>query len=188
MVMSEETNELKVASWLNVLEKNYWNNAKSAVKKTAVIIVALVLLASFAGAVSYWWFGGNLTGKRPDIKRGAEAEHFINPPNKTEHPDHGCGCSGRRKMIQAVPTRLMVMTVDTESRAISIISVPRDTRVRVKGLGWDKVNHAYLTGGVALTRQTTENFLGIPMDYYAKVDLESFGPHCRCDRRRDDRC
>jgi hypothetical protein len=32
-----------------------------------------------------------------------------------------------------------------------------------------------MVGGVALTRQTTENFLGIPMDYYAKIDLESFG-------------
>ena len=26
-----------------------------------------------------------------------------------------------------------------------------------------------------MTRQTTENFLGIPMDYYAKINLESFG-------------
>ena len=42
---------------------------------------------------------------------------------------------------------LLVMTIDTESREASIISVPRDTRVRVKGLGWDKINHAYAFGG-----------------------------------------
>ena len=143
-------------------------------KKTAIIIVALVLLASFAGAVSYWWFGGNLTGKRPDIKRGAEAENFINPPNKLNILIMGVDERPKEDDPGRSDT-LLVMTIDTESRAISIISLPRDTRVRVKGLGWDKVNHAYLTGGVALTRQTTENFLGIPMDYYAKVNLESFG-------------
>ena len=143
-------------------------------KKTAVIIGALVLLAVIAGAISYWWFGGSLTGKRPDIKRGAEAEHFINPPNKLNILIMGVDDRPKEDDPGRSDT-LLVMTIDTESRAISIISVPRDTRVRIKGLGWDKVNHAYLTGGVDLTRQTTENFLGIPMDYYAKVNLESFG-------------
>jgi LCP family protein required for cell wall assembly len=65
--------------------------------------------------------------------------------------------------------------IDTLTREVSLVSVPRDTRVRIKGLGWDKINHAFAAGGVALTQQTTENFLGIPVNYYAKADLESFG-------------
>jgi polyisoprenyl-teichoic acid--peptidoglycan teichoic acid transferase len=46
--------------------------------------------------------------------------------------------------------------------------------VRIKGLGWDKINHAFSEGGAALTQQTAGDFLGIPIDYYFKVDLQSF--------------
>lgn len=143
-------------------------------KKTAWVIIALVLLAALAGAISYWWFGGSMPAKRPSIKRGEEAEHFINPPNKLNILIMGVDDRPKEDDPGRSDT-LLVMTIDTESRAISIISVPRDTRLRIKGLGWDKVNHAFMTGGVDRTRQTTENFLGIPMDYYAKVNLESFG-------------
>ncbi len=143
-------------------------------RNTWVIVSALLLLAILAGAFSYWWFGGKLGASRSNIKRTQETEHYIIPPNKLNILIMGVDDRPKEDDPGRSDT-LMVMTLDTESREASIISVPRDTRVRIKGLGWDKVNHAFLTGGVALTRQTTENFLGIPMDYYAKINLESFG-------------
>ena len=134
----------------------------------------LLLLAVVAGALSYWWFGGRIMTRRPVVSRSQETEHYMVPPNKLNILIMGVDDRPKEDDPGRSDT-LLVMTIDTESREASIISVPRDTRVRVKGLGWDKVNHAYLVGGVALTRQTTENFLGIPMDYYAKINLESFG-------------
>ena len=134
----------------------------------------LLLLAVVAGALSYWWFGGRIMARRPVVSRSQETEHYMVPPNKLNILIMGVDDRPKEDDPGRSDT-LLVMTIDTESREASIISVPRDTRVRVKGLGWDKVNHAYLVGGVALTRQTTENFLGIPMDYYAKINLESFG-------------
>ena len=128
-------------------------------KNTVWVIIALVLLAAMAGAISYWWFGGSLSAKRPSIKRGEEAEHFINPPNKLNILIMGVDDRPKEDDPGRSDT-LLVMTIDTESRAISIISVPRDTRVRIKGLGWDKVNHAFMTGGVDRTRGNDGEFLG----------------------------
>lgn len=59
---------------------------------------------------------------------------------------------------------LLVMDIDTRTRAVSVLSVPRDTRVRVMGLGWDKIYHAYAFGGIAAVKRTTEEFLGIRVD------------------------
>ena len=137
-------------------------------------VSGLLLLAVVAGALSYWWFSGRIMTRRPVVSRSQETEHYMVPPNKLNILIMGVDDRPKEDDPGRSDT-LLVMTIDTESREASIISVPRDTRVRVKGLGWDKVNHAYLVGGVALTRQTTENFLGIPMDYYAKINLESFG-------------
>lgn len=135
---------------------------------------ALTLLAVAAGVFSYWWFGGRSLTGRATVNRNQETEHYMIPPNKLNILIMGVDDRPKEDDPGRSDT-LLVMTIDTESREASIISVPRDTRVRVKGLGWDKINHAFLVGGVALTQKTTENFLGIPMDYYAKINLESFG-------------
>ena len=157
------------------LEERLLKQRKRRRRKTWIALSLLPILLVGAGVLSYWWFGsGKLATVRPTIKRTEEAEHFIVPPNKLNILIMGVDDRPKEDDPGRSDT-LLVMTIDTESREASIISVPRDTRVRVKGLGWDKVNHAYLVGKETLTRQTVENFLGIPMDYYVKVNLDSFG-------------
>lgn len=143
-------------------------------KRVWVVVTVLCLLASVAWAASYVWFGGKVEKPRQIVKRGEEAEHFIMPPNKLNILILGVDDRPKEDDPGRSDT-MIIMTLDTVSREASIISVPRDTRVRVKGLGFDKVNHAFLIGGVALSRETAENFLGIPVDYFAKVNLDSFG-------------
>jgi LCP family protein required for cell wall assembly len=38
----------------------------------------------------------------------------------------------------------------------------------------DKINHAYAFGGRKMTIETVENFLDIPIDYYATVNFDAF--------------
>lgn len=156
------------------LEDKLTAQRKRRRRNTWIGVGGLLLLAVLAGIFSYWWFGGRLNVVRPPVKRSEETEHFMVPPNKLNILIMGVDDRPKEDDPGRSDT-LLVMTIDTESRETSIISVPRDTRVRIKGLGWDKINHAFSVGGAELTRQTTENFLGIPMDYYAKINLESFG-------------
>lgn len=69
---------------------------------------------------------------------------------------------------------LFVAMMDTESHHISLLSVPRDTFVRIPRYGWDKINHAYTYGGHERTRETVEGFLGIRIDNYVMVDFKGF--------------
>lgn len=69
---------------------------------------------------------------------------------------------------------LMVAVVDKNAQSASLLSVPRDTRTEIEGHGFDKINHAYAYGDAALTRKTVENLMGIPMDYYIKIDTHAF--------------
>ncbi|KJE27513.1 transcriptional regulator lytR [Geobacillus kaustophilus] len=70
---------------------------------------------------------------------------------------------------------LIVMTVNPNKQSIEMISVPRDTRTEIIGKGTeDKINHSYAFGGVEMTMATVEHFLDIPIDYYIKVNMESF--------------
>ena len=69
---------------------------------------------------------------------------------------------------------LFVVMFDSKTKAASLLSVPRDTRVRIEGHGWDKINHAYAYGGHKLTQKTVEELLGIKINNYVMVDFKGF--------------
>ncbi|MBR1602161.1 MAG: LCP family protein [Synergistaceae bacterium] len=63
---------------------------------------------------------------------------------------------------------------DADNSAVRIASIPRDSRVYIPGRGWDKINHAYVYGGINLLRETVVNLTGVPVDYFVKVNYKSF--------------
>lgn len=70
---------------------------------------------------------------------------------------------------------MVVLTVNPAKHSILMFNIPRDTRTEIVGRGTeDKINHAYAFGGVNMSVQTVEKFLGSPIDYYVKVNMEGF--------------
>jgi len=55
----------------------------------------------------------------------------------------------------------------------NIISIPRDTRVMIKG-NYQKINYAYPHGGAELAIQTVSELLGVNIKYYVYVDTKVF--------------
>lgn len=90
---------------------------------------------------------------------------------------------------------MMVLSFDPATRDVGILSIPRDSRVKIytageadiRGLAgtdldqsqMDKINAAtaYRTpelDGITRSEKTVENLLGVPIDYYVKVKLSGF--------------
>jgi polyisoprenyl-teichoic acid--peptidoglycan teichoic acid transferase len=67
----------------------------------------------------------------------------------------------------------MVLTANPEKQKMQIVSIPRDTQVTIPGRGVHKINAAYAYGGPALAMQTIENFTGIKLDYYVRINMEA---------------
>ncbi len=63
---------------------------------------------------------------------------------------------------------------DADKMALRVASIPRDSRVYIPKKGWDKINHAYVYGGIKLLRETLVNLTGMPIDYFVKVNYRSF--------------
>jgi polyisoprenyl-teichoic acid--peptidoglycan teichoic acid transferase len=69
---------------------------------------------------------------------------------------------------------LILMQLNPENDSMTMLSIPRDTRVEIVGRGkMDKINHSYAFGGTKMTVETVENFLDIKLDYYIKVNMEA---------------
>ncbi|MGN7939459.1 polyisoprenyl-teichoic acid--peptidoglycan teichoic acid transferase TagU [Virgibacillus sp. 6R] len=70
---------------------------------------------------------------------------------------------------------LILMTVNPNTQSTQMVSIPRDTRTEIIGKGkQDKINHSYAFGGTEMTVATVENFLDVPVDYFVKINMESF--------------
>lgn len=77
---------------------------------------------------------------------------------------------------------VMVLTLDPVTLSGAILSIPRDLWVPIPGYGSDRVNTAnykgdiddYPGGGPALAKKTVEGVLGIPIDYYARMNFTAF--------------
>lgn len=67
---------------------------------------------------------------------------------------------------------MMLVKVNFESGKINLLSMPRDTRVLVKGKP-DKINHAHAYGGPELSLRTVREFLNLDLDYFVKVDYKA---------------
>ena len=63
---------------------------------------------------------------------------------------------------------------DADNMGLRIASIPRDSRVYIPGRSWDKINHAYVYGGINLLRETLVNLTGLPIDYFVKINYKSF--------------
>ena len=83
------------------------------------------------------------------------------------------GCDIRKDDVGRSDTLFVVM-LDKSKKNAALLSVPRDTRVKIKGHGWDKINAAFAYGGQKLTRETVQDFLGIKLDNYVLVDFRGF--------------
>jgi LCP family protein required for cell wall assembly len=77
---------------------------------------------------------------------------------------------------------MILLTIDPVTKTAGMLSIPRDMWVDIPGFGYSKINNAYAFGelyklpggGKSLAMKTVENFLGIPIQYFAQVDFKAF--------------
>ena len=77
---------------------------------------------------------------------------------------------------------MILFSVDPLSKTAGMLSIPRDMWVTIPGMENNKINTAYRWGelyslpggGPGLAMKTVEQFLGVPVNYYALIDFNSF--------------
>ena len=145
-------------------ERRRKHKSRSHNNKITTIVVMLVLLIATAYG-SYIFFGGHQVAKP---KRQAE---FAAAQSKLNILVLGVD---ERKNDKGRSDTMFVVTVDQNLGEASILSIPRDTRVKIPGRGWDKINHAYAEGGHDLSRKSVEALFGVGIDYDVVVDFAAF--------------
>ena len=144
--------------------------------KKSLPIILICLISLVAGICFRLYRTFNINSG--DILNSIEKDVDINNPNYANLKEQGKfnllllgedNVEGSRRS-----DTILFITVDIDDRNIKILSLPRDTRVRIPGHGMQKLNHAFAYGGQDLLKATVEKYLGEPILYYVIVDYKSF--------------
>ncbi|HLS62962.1 MAG TPA: LCP family protein [Ruania sp.] len=69
---------------------------------------------------------------------------------------------------------IMIASISGDRESVTVMSIPRDSWVPIRGYGDNKINAAYSFGGPTLMIQTVEDLTGIRIDHMVLTDFDSF--------------
>ena len=127
------------------------------------------------------------------IPEGEEFEVPLQAPGDLE-PEPWDGASRVNLLVMGLDYRdwevgeiprtdtMILFTLDPITYSSGMLSIPRDMWVNIPGFGHGKIDTAYFLGeanklpggGPALAVATVEEFLGVPIHFYAQIDFQAF--------------
>lgn len=69
---------------------------------------------------------------------------------------------------------MMLVSINPTTHQVGVISIPRDTRVNIPGVGETKIAEASFVGGVKESVKVVEQNFHVPVDYYAYISMAQF--------------
>ncbi|QQE75643.1 LCP family protein [Brevibacillus composti] len=154
----------------------------------------LLLAGGVAGAV-YWKIENALnTVTSPQDGYATPGSENLDPKYHNDKPlSLVILGSDTRPETGSMNTDVMIVAVaNPTTKKVTMVSLPRDTRVKIPGYrDYHKINSVYANGeaerrqaerknqvptenGISLTKKTLTELLGIPIDHYVAVDFEGF--------------
>ncbi len=150
-------------------------------KKIILAIVGIVVLLTVAvvgiGTKVYLDVKGSAGKTYESVKRESPAKRETAVDLEEQEPFSilllGIDTGDLGRTEQGRSDTMMVATVNPKDKKTTIVSLPRDTYVSIVGHGTDdKINHAYAFGGAAMSMDTVEKYLDIPIDHYAAINMK----------------
>lgn len=149
-----------------------------------MLVYAYRVLVAFSVAVVALYVAWIFLVPKPGMAEELPPAISTGQPGETDSPEQTASADQRKEdcwtfllvgtdRVGANTDSLMLLTYDVGEQTVSVASIPRDTRVdadrRVK-----KINSAYAYGGMDGLKEEVTRTLGIPIDYYIKVDIQAF--------------
>lgn len=182
---------------VNFLEPQYPYQGTRRKKMMTIIFLCLILSGVFAGAT---WVGAQVFTKKtvePTIEKIEQIDTttFIGKVKSlflaTTRPVLGLsqdriniallGIGGEGHDGGLLTDTILVANIKPSTKQVAFLSIPRDTVVRIPGMGFRKINEAHALAemddsgsGPEVALETLDNFLGIDIPYYVRVDFRGF--------------
>lgn len=143
------------------------------------VIVVLIITVVGVGAKFYNDLSSAFDKTYETVDRSGKLDnHRENPVDLTKQESvsillMGIDTGDLGRVEQGRSDTIMVATISPEDQQTTVVSIARDTYVDIVGRGTqDKINHAYAFGGAAMSMDTVQKYLDIPIDHYVSINMK----------------
>lgn len=107
------------------------------------------------------------------ITENPEDLGVVEPPDGKSHITNIAlfGIDSREENYRGLSDTMMIISINTDTGSIKLVSVMRDSLVKVEGHGYQKINAAYSIGGPELAIKTLNQTFRLNILEYATVDF-----------------
>ena len=144
------------------------------------VVAILVLVASGAG-IAYAYMNnvvGNLhSGVDQELRNALVKTDMANEPfyvlllgtDQSEQRDEEGELDGIYRSDS-----IMLARIDPVEKKVALVSIPRDTMVKLGEYGTQKINAARAFGGPALAVEAVSNLAGVKISHFAEINFDGF--------------
>jgi LCP family protein required for cell wall assembly len=91
-----------------------------------------------------------------------------------EPPEDELGYHALVNSLDGLSDTMLMVRFNPSAEQLSVLSIPRDTRTRIEGVGTTKINEANYYGGPALSAKAVSELLGgVGIDRYVRVNVQA---------------
>ena len=163
--------------------KNVWGRREGILRRKAAvgIILGIVVVGVLAAVSVAIRFNHAVHAAAPgDVEQAPPAVTEPVTAPATHLNILVLGSDARTKDDPGRSDSIILVGLDTVAHTITLMSIPRDTRVTIPGHGVGKINattnrDVYADGGIPLLKKTIQGLIpGITVDYYVRTNFAGF--------------
>jgi polyisoprenyl-teichoic acid--peptidoglycan teichoic acid transferase len=151
--------------------KRYWWRFTLA---SFVIVVAVAAAVAASGLI---YIESIATALSHNDKLQSKVQRFLSQTNGGEAQNILILGSDKRAGDEEEAGRsdtTILLRLDPDNEAIALMSIPRDLKVEIPGVGTEKFSSAYAYGGPKLTLQVVKELTGLQINHIVNVDFLGF--------------
>jgi LCP family protein required for cell wall assembly len=142
----------------------------------AILVISAIALLAIIITLFVWGYVW-LKGKESRMKLPAVSK--VLDPKQKGQPETtlimGVDKGSVPGEVESRTDIMMLVSVNPDGNKAAVISIPRDTRVKIAGhKGYNKINAAHAYGGSALTIEIVKEFTGLPINHFVEIDFQGF--------------
>lgn len=146
--------------------------------KKIVLVTILALIALGASASAYVYFQAKKAVEQSyhpaKIQKMRDADKILSSGKPVSILLLGTDTGELGRDYQGRTDSMMLMTINPGKKETKMVSIPRDTLVSIPKANPpfpQKINAAYEVGSAGTAIETVQNWLNVPIDYYALVNM-----------------
>lgn len=147
-----------------------WKALSKAKKVAVVVIILIAIICGIAGGAAFaLWQNVQENSQIKD----EELDEVLEPVEEETIDPYWMLILGSDSRAEASDRArsdvIMLCRIDPETPRVTMVSIPRDTKVQIEGYGTQKINAAYALGGRKLAVKTISKYAGVKISHYAEI-------------------